>query len=69
MHFDFSSAIDNARFFAARDEAQRRHAGPRVDPDQKSGQWSALPARVRPAEHGRGSSGSLHPVKAATHAH
>jgi hypothetical protein len=27
LHIDFSSAIDNARFFAAREEAQRRNSG------------------------------------------
>lgn len=50
MHIDFSSAIDNARFFAARHAAVRPHsAGIQL----KSGRWGAVPSGDRPEVRAR----------------
>ena len=47
MHFDFSSAIDNARLIAERDAALRRCAQHNVAVQLKSSRWCALPAGGR----------------------
>jgi hypothetical protein len=44
MHFDFNSAIENARFFAARDEALRRQAESVAAAPAKPGRWGRAPA-------------------------
>ena len=65
MHIDFSSAIDNARFFAAREMALRRPASPVVTSRSKSGSGPAVAHRAPRAPL----SGSSSPAKVAAHAH
>lgn len=48
LSIDFSSAIDNARFFAARDEALRRETRPAGAARPPPGPWRALPKTGRP---------------------
>ncbi len=50
MHIDFSSAIDNARFIAARDASLRQ---PPVAVQLKSSLWCALPPGDRAETRGR----------------
>jgi len=69
MHIDFSSAIDNARFHAAREEALRRNAGHTVAAQLKVGQWSALPKDGRPPARGRQLSSSATKITPFAHAH
>jgi hypothetical protein len=72
MHIDFSSAIDNARFVAAREEALCRNAGPTVAVQRKSSQWSTLPKGGRPGARGRLSPSPVMkatPVAPVAHAH
>jgi hypothetical protein len=69
MHFDFSSAIENARFFAARAEALRRNAAHPVTVQPNSGPWSPLPKAGRSGARGRPVSSSVPKVTPFAHAH
>ncbi|MDI1249058.1 MAG: hypothetical protein PSV13_09370 [Lacunisphaera sp.] len=73
MHFDFSSAIDNARLIAERDAALRRCAQHNVAVQLKSSRWCALPATGRTGTRSRAEvpAVNLHPAAqgSTTHAH
>ncbi|MDI1318836.1 MAG: hypothetical protein PSW75_01405 [bacterium] len=70
MHIDFSSAIDNARLIAARDEALRPHGEHTVAVQLKSSHWSALAQEVRSGSRRRPSSTPAPKAKpVAHHAH
>lgn len=71
MHFDFSSAIDNARLIAERDAALRRCAQHNVAVQLKSSRWCALPPAGRPATRSRaeGPAVNLNPAARGGSAH
>ncbi len=53
MQIDFSSAIDNARFFAAREAALQRAAQPAVAARPNYCRWCALPPGGQAETRGR----------------
>ena len=65
MHIDFSSAIDNARFFAARESALRRPAAPAVMSRPKSGSGLTAAHRALRAH----ASACVAAAKPSSHAH
>ena len=69
MHIDFSSAIDNARLMAARDEALRRNAEHTQAVQLKSSRWSALPRGVRSVTRERAPVAPAAKPKVHAHAH